>query len=138
MTLFTSDDELAAIAHGLTTRTLPKHLWTHAAHFASALWLLESNAEAAMPDFIRRYNESIGGANTDTTGYHETITLASLHAARTFRAARPHLRLFEVCNELLASHLGRSDWLLAHWSREKLFSTEARKRWVEPDLKPLQ
>jgi len=135
---FASDAELAAIAHGLTTRTLPKEKWTHAAHFAAALWLLETDAAAAMPAFIRSYNESIGGANTDTSGYHETITLASLHAARVFRAARPHLRLFEVCNELLASQLGKSDWLLTHWSREILFSVEARKRWVAPDLKPLQ
>ncbi len=135
---FASDAELAAIAHGLATRTWPKEKWTHAAHFAAALWLLETNAAAAMPAFIRSYNEPIGGANTDTSGYHETITLASLHAARVFRAARPHLPLFEVCNELLTSHLGKSDWLLMHWSRDKLFSTEARKCWVDPDLKPLQ
>ena len=135
---FDSNAELAAIANGLATRTLPKEKWTHAAHFAAALWLLETNAAAAMPAFIRSYNESIGGANTDTSGYHETITLASLHAARVFRDARPHLPLFEVCNELLASQLGKSDWLLTHWSREKLFSTEARRRWVAPDLKPLE
>lgn len=137
MTIFVSNAELAAVAHGLATRTWPKEKWTHAAHFAAALWLLETNAAASMPNYIRSYNESIGGANTDTSGYHETITLASLHAARAFRAARPHLALFEVCNELLASQLGKSDWLLTHWSREKLFSTEARKCWVDPDLKPL-
>jgi hypothetical protein len=135
---FASDEELAAIAHGLLARTLPKQEWTHAAHFAAALWLLEMNAEGAMPDAIRSYNEATGGANTEVSGYHQTITLASLHAARAFRAERPHLRVFEVCNELMASRLGRSDWLLMHWSRDRLFSVEARKRWIEPDLKPLQ
>jgi len=30
--------------------------------------------------------------------------------------------------------LGKSDWILTYWSREKLFSVEARRSWVEPDL----
>jgi hypothetical protein len=134
---FSANAELAAIAHALSARTLPKREWTHAAHFAAALWLLEMGADAAMPDLIRRYNETTSVANTDNSGYHETITLASLHAARAFRAKRPGLHLFEVCNELLASRLGKPDWPLTHWSRDRLFSTEARNHWVEPDLKPL-
>ena len=134
---FTSDCELEAIAHGLAASTLPKPRWTHAAHFAAALWLLEIGAEDTMPALIRSYNEATGVANTDTRGYHETITQASLRAGRRFRAARMHLPLFQVLNELLASPLGVSGWPLAYWSRERLFSAEARRNWVEPDLKPL-
>jgi hypothetical protein len=29
------------------------------------------------------------------------------------------------------------DWILAHWSKERLFSVEARREWLEPDLQPL-
>ena len=140
-TPFVRDEEIAAIGRGLMTRTLPKANWTHAAHFAAALWLLaccpEFDACQAMPEMIRAYNESTGVANTDSSGYHETITQASLRAARAFLAGRPHLPLYEVCNELMASPLGRSDWLLAYWSRPWLFSVEARRSWVEPDLQPL-
>jgi hypothetical protein len=32
---------------------------------------------------------------------------------------------------------GRSDWLLARWRRETLFSVAARRDWVAPDLAPL-
>ena len=39
--------------------------------------------------------------------------------------------------ELLRSRLGRSDWVLAYWSRERLFSRTARRRWLEPDLQRL-
>lgn len=134
---FTSDAELAALHHGLATRTLPKKDWTHAAHFATALWLLETDEAYAMPSLIRCYNESCGTANTPTSGYHETITLASLRAARAFRAERLNIALFAVCNDLMASPLGRSDWPLAFWSRECLFSPQARSQWIEPDLKPL-
>ncbi len=37
---------------------------------------------------------------------------------------------------LLASPLGRSDWLLAYWSKGLLMSERARREWVEPDLAP--
>ena len=90
-----------------------------------------------MPGMIRGYNESVGVANTETTGYHETITQASLQAARAFLAARPGKPLHAVCNELMVSHLGKSNWLLEHWSKERLFSADARRQWVEPDLKEL-
>jgi hypothetical protein len=135
---FHSDDEIAAIGRGLIDRTLPKSSWTHAAHFAAALWLMahrpELDCSRRMPGFIRAYNESTGVANTDTSGYHETITIASLRAARGFLAERPADRLFETCNALLASPLGESKWLLAYWSRPRLFSVEARRAWLDPDL----
>ena len=135
---FVSDEEVAAIARGMTARTLPKTEWTHRAHFALALWLLDKCAdgepERMLPGLIRSYNETTGTANTDSSGYHETITQASLRAARAFRLERVELPLYAVCNELMASPLGRSDWVLKHWSRERLFSVEARRRWVEPDL----
>jgi hypothetical protein len=138
---FVSDGEVIAIGRGLQTRTLPKSNWTHAAHFAAALWLLEDrpviDAANAMSAMIRAYNEATGVANTDTSGYHETITQASLRAARAFRVERSHLSLFETCNALMSSQLGKSDWLLAYWSRSRLFSVEARRIWVDPDVRSL-
>jgi len=137
---FSSDTEIDHIGRGLRDRTLPKIEWTHAAHFAAALWLLrqpEMHADRDMPGMIRAYNEATGVPNTDTSGYHETITLGSLRAARALLENRPGLALFEVLRELLASQYGRSDWLLAYWSKSVLFSAAARKAWVEPDLQQL-
>ena len=37
---FSSDEEVIAIARAFEAKTLPKEQWTHAAHFATALWLL--------------------------------------------------------------------------------------------------
>jgi hypothetical protein len=135
---FSQDDEVAAIARGLFERTLPKARWTHRAHFAAAIWVLmrrpELEAEAVLPRTIRAYNESTGVANTHDGGYHETITLASIRAARAFIAAYKCDEPFRVCNALMDSSLGRSDWPLRYWSRAVLFSREARKAWVDPDL----
>ena len=138
---FASDADLEAIANGLIDRTLPKRLWTHAGHFAAATWIIarrpDLDAARDMPGLIKAYNVSVGGLNTDTAGYHETITQASLRAARAFLAGCQEVRLHVACNRLLASPLGEPDWLLAHWSRECLFSRAARLAWVEPDVKSL-
>jgi len=135
-----TDDDIDRIGRGVVDRTLPKPQWTHAAHFAAAVWVLTRphlDAPRDMPGLIRAYNEATGVANTDTEGYHETITLASLRAARAWLDARPGAALSAVLSDLLASPCGRSDWLLAHWSRDVLFSPQARRAWIEPDLRPL-
>lgn len=138
---FVSDEEVAFLGEGLLDRTLPKTLWTHSAHFAATVWLLRCRPEIdlmnEMPGFIRAYNEAKGGANTDTSGYHETITQASIRAARAFLAEGGSDPLFSICNALLRSRLGDPDWLLDYWTRSRLFSVEARRQWVEPDLRPL-
>ncbi|HLZ74236.1 hypothetical protein [Phenylobacterium sp.] len=135
---FPDDAAVARLGFGLIDRSLPKAEWTHAGHFAAALWLLRHEPEAVvrrrMPPMIRAYNEATGVANTDDGGYHETITLASIAAARAFLEARASLPLHEVVDALMASRLGRPDWLLAFWSKDRLFSVEARRSWIEPDL----
>lgn len=135
-----TDDDIDRIGRGVVARTLPKPEWTHAAHFAAALWVLRQpdlDAPRDMPGLIRAYNAATGVANTDTEGYHETITQASLRAARAHLDAQPGAALSEVLESLLAGPCGRSDWLLAYWSRMTLFTPGARKAWVEPDVQPL-
>jgi hypothetical protein len=141
MSRFTiTDEEIARIGRGVLDRTLPKREWTHAAHFAAAFWVLTRpgmNAERDMPGLIRAYNEATGTPNTDTGGYHETITLASLRASRAWLEARANEPLHVALEALLASEYGRSDWLLEYWSKSALFSVLARRTWLEPDLRPL-
>ena len=140
--LYPCDAALARIAAGITDRSLPKAEWTHAGHFAAVLWLLRCrpgfDGARDMPGLIRAYNLATGVANTDSGGYHETITLASLRAAGAALAeAAPATPLHLVLDRLFAGPAGDKDWLLAYWSRERLFSPEARRRWVDPDLAPL-
>jgi len=138
--MFTCDDEITHLGEGLIARTLPKAEWTHAAHFASALWLMRNGHDAAvvMPGMIRAYNESVGGVNSDTSGYHETITQASLRAARAVLEANPaDMPLWKIANALMATNLGNPNWLLEYWTRDRLMSVDARRAWLEPDLKPL-
>jgi len=140
MLRFCSDSEIERIGRGLMDRSLPKAEWTHSAHFAAAFWLTrrpDMSPPDDMPRLIRAYNEATGVPNTDTGGYHETITLVSLRAVGAWLAARPEMPLHEALNELLAAEYGSSDWLLTYWSKPLLFSVSARRTWVEPDLRPL-
>ena len=137
---FSSDAEIARVGEKFLDLTLPKPEWTHAAHFAVTLWLMrhrpDIRLETEMPGLIRAFNEATGTPNTDTGGYHETITQVSLRAARLRLAEGGAKPLHEILNSLLLSPMGDSKWLLQYWSRERLFSVEARRGWVPPDLKP--
>lgn len=139
--LFASDAAVRHVGEGLLARTLPRPEWTHEAHLASCLWLLRErpdiDAPAELPSIIAGYNEAVGGENTDTAGYHETITQAYVRLIRAYLAVHDHGQpLVGLVNALLVSPLGPRDALLAHYSGERLFSLEARKRWIEPDLAP--
>jgi len=73
--------------------------------------------------------------NSDTEGYHETITRCFLHGVRVFlKEADLSVPLYALANELLLSPMGRRDWPLRFYSRERLFSVEARRAYVEADL----
>jgi len=140
--VFASEDEIIRIGEGLFACNLPRTEWTHAAHFASALWLMryrpDMDAAVTMPGLIRAYNESVGRVNDDTGGYHQTITQASLRAVRgVLNAYPPDMPIYRIVNALMSTNLANPNWLLEYWSRERLMSVEARRQWVEPDLKPL-
>ena len=136
------DASIERIALQVIDRSLPKSEWTHAAHFAVALWLARERPGLTAPDELCRlisgYNDATNTPNTATGGYHHTITLASMRAASAQLASHPSGgQLSTVLKDLMGSSLGSPNWLLLHWRRETLFGVEARRGWVEPDLAPL-
>jgi hypothetical protein len=140
--LFSSDAEIERIGEGLLARTLPREDWTHEAHLAATTYLLtrrpDVDVDAALPNIIRRFNESVGGVNDDTQGYHETITRVFLYGVQLFLAeANRKEPLHELVNELLLSPMGKRDWPLRFYSPERLFSVDARREFVAPDLAAL-
>jgi hypothetical protein len=140
--IFRSDAEIEHIGEGLLTRTLPRGEWTHEAHLAATTYLLtrrpDVDIDTQLPGIIRRYNESVGGVNDDTQGYHETITRVFLHGVRLFLGeADAKELLHEFVNELLLSPMGRRDWPLRFYSPALLFSLEARRNFVPPDVAAL-
>src|SRR5690348_8103042 len=140
--LFTYDAEIVHVGEGMVARTLPRAEWTHEAHLAATTYLLlrrpDVDLDKELPVIIRRFNESVGGVNSDSEGYHETITRVFLHGVRLFLSeADPSEPLHELVNELLLSPMGRRDWPLRFYSRERLLSVEARREFIAPDVAAL-
>jgi len=136
---FHSDAEIEHLGEGLLARTLKREEWTHEAHLAATTYLLlrrpDVDLDTELPGIIRRFNESVGGVNSDAEGYHETITRAFLHGVRLFLAeADPKEPLHELVNELLLSPMGKRDWPLRFYSPARLFSVDARRTFIAPDL----
>ena len=87
---------------------------------------------------IRRHNESVGTPNTDTGGYHESITRLYLMAIEQHIRAHRAVSFAASLQALLDSELGKSSWPLTYYSRERLFSVAARRGWLEPDLQSME
>lgn len=122
---------------------LRKAEWTHVAHLAVGAWHAHhygaADALTRLRDGIRRLNVSIGGDNTASSGYHETITAAYVTLLTEFLdACPPGLPLAGRLARLWTSPLAERDMLCSFYSRARLFSTEARAGWVDPDLAPLR
>lgn len=137
--LFHSDAEVEHIGEGLLDRTLPRPDWTHEAHLAATTYLLlrrpDIDLDSELPGLIRRYNESVGGVNSDSEGYHETITRVFVRGVRLFLAEADVTEpLHELVNQLLLSPMGKRDWPLRFYSPRRLFSVDARREFVAPDI----
>jgi hypothetical protein len=133
---------IAMIGQGLLDCTLPKAAWTHSAHLIATVWLMRCRSdltlEQDLPRIIRRYNEATGVLNSDTSGYHETITQASLQVLRHELAALPaDVSVAIAVERVLTSRYADKIWLSMHWTPQRLLSTAARRSWMAPDLAPL-
>src|ERR1044071_9403468 len=134
-TTFRTTEEILALVRGFEDCTLPREEWTHAAHLTVALWhLLQYDWPEAVRRVrlgIQRYNAAHGIRTTPTGGYHETLTLFWLRTVRAFlELGRNEARsLVALANDLVAAH--DSKLPLEYYTRERLFSAEARAAWVE-------
>jgi hypothetical protein len=132
-----TDEDIADSFRAFEACALPRSEWTHERHLIMALcYLLEypsGEATESIRRGIQRYNRSHG----NHTGYHETITLAWIAVIERF--LRDHDRgapRSQLAADLIA-YCGRKDYLLRFYSKDVLFSPEARERWVPPDHAPI-
>ncbi len=136
--IYKRDEEVNLLAKAFEDRTLPKAEWTHAAHLIVGLYYCYHNpfgvAKNLMSDGINWLNDAHGTPNTETSGYHETLTVFWLRTVANFlEKAGREKNLAELANELIAT-VNDTKLPLKFYSRERLFSVEARINYVEPDL----
>jgi len=137
-----SEEELEGLVARFRERSLPHAEWTHHAHLAVGTWHVRrygaDEALARLRRDIRSLNDAHGTPNSDTRGYHETITRAYVELIAAALAHLPEEAGPAACAQaVLASRLGSKDALLAFYSSERLMSVAARRAWVAPDRAPL-
>jgi hypothetical protein len=130
------DDHLAAmadeVAEMMLARTLAKSRWTHEAHLLACVSLVRRFGAAQALDVLRQaiptYNESTGVANTDTDGYHDTLTVYYVWAVAQLLATG--------CDTTSVLHDPITDRgaALVWWDKPTLFSPIARRQFVAPTL----
>jgi hypothetical protein len=129
-----TDPYIESFMRAFEDGSLSRQEWTHSRRLIAALWYLRRHsrdeATRLVWEGIQRFNDGQG----NLTGYHETITLAWVAVIERFLGVRDlHVPVSVLAGELLGQ-CGDTDYLLRYYSRERLFSDEARYRWVPPDL----
>ena len=140
--IFLCIEDIRNLTDALVEKSLPKARWTHAAHLAATFELLHrySPEELAerLPNIIRSYNDVTATPNSDTGGYHQTITLFYIQVINYFMRTLPErVGYLAGCNSLIMGPYGERDYMLGYYSKDRLFSIDARRGWVEPDLKAM-
>jgi hypothetical protein len=109
---------------------------THPAHLAISVWYLSQFSGAGGAERIRENLIRFIGRH-GLKAYNETITLFWIKLVsrrlENVGRARP---VNELANDLI-TRFGDSAIIFDYYSRNHLFSEEARAGWAEPDLKPL-
>lgn len=121
---------------------LPKEKWTHEAHFVMALWYCWHQplplAILSIKEGIKRYNISVGGANTDHSGYHETITVFYIRLIINYIMQSGSDQSFEnKLSGLWRQAFLQKDYPFRYYNKGLLMSKEARKNWISPDIQPI-
>ena len=130
------------IIAGFLDHTLPAEEWTHLAHLTVGLHMATQHdldtSIRLLRDGISQYNMATGTQNTDTGGYHETITVFFAHAMQAFnRQFGSDISFAEKVSKIGTSKLVTPGLMFSFYSKELLFSVAARRGLVEPDLRPL-
>jgi len=134
-------EALDRFLHNFESCTLDKSEWTHGAHVAAAAWYLHvSSYDTVLPLIrtrIRAFNESVGGQNTPTSGYHETLTRFWLRIVAHLLLTHQPATRFEAAQLAVATYGEQRALHNAWYSGDVVKDTAARLNWREPDLQPL-
>jgi hypothetical protein len=132
------DKEVVALVNGFKARTLPPTRWTHQAHLITGLWFHYHYSEMEAICYLRSgiiaYNISTGGENTPEKGYHETLTIFWSKIIRHFLKINPNYSFIHVCNRFLESDWSAKELPLKYYTRDVLFSIDARAVWFRPNI----
>jgi len=138
--MYMTQHEIIELVRSFEDCTLAQSQWTHSAHLTVALWYLIQDPLTATNQIrcgIQRYNQAHGVESTPNSGYHETITQFWIRLIQIYLCCvNVHDSLLSLANQL-TNHYSDPSLLFEYYSRDRIFSPEARSHWIEPNLKSL-
>lgn len=133
---FLADEaSLHELIDGFRNRTWPGAKFSHSAHLAVCVGYIEAYPDAL--DRLRReiplYNISQGGMNTDTRGYHETLTVFWHDVVRKFLSEQPkEASLLEKTTAAVREFADKKMLTSQYYDFDVAGSLEARKNYIPP------
>ena len=117
------------------TGRLPKAQWTHAAHVAMGSAYVVRYGPAAVDELrrgIKRHNAAVGTLDTETSGYHETLTCFWTGVLSRYLegASDPWLAACSAVEKFGEER----DLPRLYYSFDVVKDRTARAAWVPPDL----
>ena len=130
----------SAFLGAFETQTIPFEEWNHRAHIRMGFNYLSRHAFEEALGRIRQGIQSLNRVHQTpealTRGYHETLTVAWARVvASTIAVHGPFKDSNDFCDR--NPHLLQRTLMRVFYSQARLFSPEAKRSFVEPDLAPL-
>ena len=133
---YPTENGLLAVVRGFENGTISREYWRHGEHLTVALYYLSHHDfEAAlvkMRDGIFNLLRAFEVDLKKEMPYHETMTIFWLRTVNDFNNSKNGASILETCNELVEKF--DKNFPLRFYSREVLFSDEARQTFVNADL----
>ena len=133
-TALDTDATMAEFVSRWERGVLPAAQWTHAAHVAVAAFYASSrDPEAtyrAMREGIIHFNECTGVANTEASGYHETLTRFWSATICDFISAGGFPSRIEAVRAAVAAFGDDRKRHLRYYDFDVLADPRARREWI--------
>jgi len=138
---YKTENEIAEVVSTFEDATISRDKWKHAEHLTVALHYLclhdiETATEKMRAGIFKLLTEGFAVDLAKEMPYHETLTVFWMRTVADFNASKKGDSLLDKSNELVAKY--DKDYPLKFYSREFLFSDEARAAFVDGDAVPLR
>ena len=137
MKKYSTEKEILNLVELFETATISRDAWKHAEHLTVALYYIthhdiETATEKMRSGIFKLLREGFKIDLEKEMPYHETLTVFWMRTVSEFNTSKNGDSLLNKANELAATY--DKDYPLKFYSREYLFSDEARARYVAGDL----
>ena len=132
---YKNENEILSLVESFESAAIARANWRHAEHLTIALYyLLNNDFDAAYKKMRHGIFNLLKAFEVDLSKempYHETLTVFWLKTIDDFKNSKNNDSILEIANELCEKF--DKDYPLAFYSRERLFSEEARSEFIGPD-----